>query len=756
MTTPLLRPDVAAEIRVVDEAPFTRRISGGFLTLDALRVPYATASIELPVEGQTPAEVVDPRDDTRVVVTASDQRAGGSRTFDLGLRSRVVDHVTKTIRGELASDEALALDYATLTTDTGARAHETSLRRVVEYVLGKIPGVLRNLEPNPRGLSSGSVAPYQTRFSWARSFVSVPGLESIGLTTAVRFTSTESGTVSSGRGVDSYGNPDLATPGTSGTWLESPTVTPGETITFSRYLRANVAIPATGAQLIVRFHNGAGAWIGGNVVGAATGAFASATWVRPSVTTTVPAGATRVVASLRIAGLTVSTSTFLDVTGLLADRGAAVRAWTESVLASSPATDADVTAYWAVTSLVTNPSVEVNTTGWGAGTGTSAIARITGAVPATPSGTASLRWTAAGTGAAFVSQSGSAIAVVPGVSYVYSGYVLGTSPVRDVQPMVRFVSAAGEILRDVYGTAVTTSTAAWTRFVQVVKPPAGAVSATLHARSTVNTAGQFHFLDCVMFHEGTEAVPYFDGSTPDSSTYIYDWAGDTAHAAASTRDPVVDRPPELFTWLPGVNAWTFLEPLLSSVGLRLFCDELRVWRLIDPISYTVPGAIAITPNNATDGTDEITREDPELFATGVVVRYTWRVSSGAPMQVNYDVAGTPQRVYVVDYERPYPGPGAAAKILARRNGTGRAQDVTGLVVWAATPGMSASISLPETAEQRGAITVVEFSLDDDALMRVGTRGLVQIPPGSIDALDGTIDGLVGTIDALNPTTHGSS
>jgi hypothetical protein len=63
---------------------------------------------------------------------------GAPRVFDLGLRSRTVDHQSKTVTVDLASDEALLMDYATLTEDGGARAHQASLRAVCNYVLGKI------------------------------------------------------------------------------------------------------------------------------------------------------------------------------------------------------------------------------------------------------------------------------------------------------------------------------------------------------------------------------------------------------------------------------------------------------------------------------------------------------------------------------------------------------------------------------------------------------------------------------------------
>ena len=169
-----------------------------------------------------------------------------------------------------------------------------------------------------------------------------------------------------------------------------------------------------------------------------------------------------------------------------------------------------------------------------------------------------------------------------------------------------------------------------------------------------------------------------------------------------------------------------------SAGLRLFCDETRTWRLIDPASYEVPGFIVMQAF-LTSGVDTISREDSEVFATGVVVRYTWTVDGQT--RTAYDTAGTPEKVVVIDYDRPFPGPGAAAAILARRDGTGRAQNVTGLTQWAATPNMQASVTLPDTPEQQGKLISVTFSLGDDSLMDVGTSGLTDVLPGSWLATD---------------------
>jgi hypothetical protein len=239
---------------------------------------------------------------------------------------------------------------------------------------------------------------------------------------------------------------------------------------------------------------------------------------------------------------------------------------------------------------------------------------------------------------------------------------------------------------------------------------------------------------------------YFAGDMAASSEYGYAFSG-APHASTSTRTALSSVTPDLLVWNVGVSGWDFLAPLVTTFGFRLFCDELRVWRLIDPALYYVPGVVPVNPGNATQGVDTISREDTDVFATGIVVRYLWTTADGAA-HVATDTAGTPEKVVVLEYRRPWPGDGSAAKILSRRNGTGRTQDVSGIARWPATPGMEGTVTLPGALTQQGKVVDVTFSLGDDALMQVGIRGLVDILPGSIDGLIGTIDGLIGTIDGL--------
>lgn len=189
-----------------------------------------------------------------------------------------------------------------------------------------------------------------------------------------------------------------------------------------------------------------------------------------------------------------------------------------------------------------------------------------------------------------------------------------------------------------------------------------------------------------------------------------------------------DRPYDMLTWKSGTSAWEFIEPITASLGLRLYCDETRVWRLVAVEGYALPGRVTMSPLNSTEGSDTIDRAQVDVSATGVVVRFRWTDQDGT-QQERIDSAGTPERVAVIDVATPYPGAGLAQAILTRRTGRGRVQDVTSLAQWSATPYMEASVSLPGTAEQIGRVQAVEFNAGDGT-MRVVTRGLTAAPPES--------------------------
>lgn len=552
MSTAYLRP--AATVTLSDsEGAETLTASEGRVGLDSARVPYATATVTIPLVSPALVETVDPRDDQRVIITGGDEQAGTSRAFDLGLRSREVDHKARTITLELASDEALLQDYAPLAEDTGARAHEGSLRAVVDYVLDKIGATL---EPG--------AADADLTATW----------DADNLLTDPRFAGTPGG----------------------GYNVQGSSVVPDTTWEPSEDVRGVHMHTPTAADSYVQLSN------------ATTG-----------LPYTLRAGGTYVFAATGSVRSALGGSTYADRTRRLC--------------------------------VFVRPDPSVGFTMFSSAE-----------VPN-------------------VAESG----VSPGTRVAVE-FTIPDTPTAEVQIRAYHGASSGSIT--------------WRAFLLSER----------RANISVDENGA-----------------YFSGRTADTGAYGYEWSG-TDDISSSRRKATIGRPPELFIWQPGDPAWTFLEPLTSAAGLRLYCDEARRWRLIDPAEHSLPGRVTLGAWNATEGTDGITREDADVYCTGVVVRYEWEDQTGAA-RTALDAAGTPGRVFVVTLRRPYPGPGAAAAMLARRSGQGRTQNVTALGDWTATPAQEVGINLPGAEAQIGQLAAVEWGLTN-GLMIVGARGLTDAAPGT--------------------------
>lgn len=399
-------------------------------------------------------------------------------------------------------------------------------------------------------------------------------------------------------------------------------------------------------------------------------------------------------------------------------------------------TDAPIPALAATTNLIRNPRVANNSTDWYStyASGGLAFTRYTTGGPSyAPAYMQMYSNVSASTAGAYAYIDNSVVPVSGGDTYEWSidaNHAAGLSVSLDVMWL------AGGAGLSYSNRATFVGTGAWQRLkIQVTAPP-GATN--VRPRLVIDgtfTYGAYFGITAARFSRATGDRAndglYFDGDTADTASYDYSWA-QNPHASFSNRNvvPATSANPASLVWSAGVYAWDFLSPLCNVAGMRLFCDEKRVWRLVVPASYAVEGTITLSPYNSVLSLDTISRDNPEVFATGVVVRYVWQTPGGGTTLTAIDVAGTPGRVAVVDYQRPYPGPGAAAAILARRNGTGRSQELTALIQWLATPGQNATISMPHSPTLQGKVAIIRFDLTDDGLMDVGTLGLIDIPANS--------------------------
>lgn len=714
------------------------KITAGKVRLDENYSPYVMATFSVPLTSAQLLEQIDPRETQRVTVEANEGISGTERTYDLGIRSRTVNHRDRTIEIEAASDEILLHDRLNVSTSVNStpRGYETSLRNICEWALAQVPTIPRNLEPNPRALSSGSSSAFRPRYGWTIAFVtSSTAPSALPFDNIARLTSIQTGSLA-GRGFDSYGSPDSTNPGTTGSWIDSPVLTPGDIITISRYVRSNAG--STRWRIRVRFHDGEGNWIGASVNSANTAA--SSTWARPFLTTTVPDGAKYMaVHTTNVDALDWTTSSILDMTGIMTEASAQVRPWKDQALAPGTA-DMDLTASWDATNLMTNPTAGIHLEGW-AGMGGTASRLSTGTFPPNTSLASAVRVTmneGEGRGPYFnggdvptVAEGKYNVSIREKQLYRVSAYIRTSAP-KTLRLGVQQRNSAGAIVgKNLHSANFVTTANTWHRltFVFQAYPGAATVGVFSYLNDGVWNAGQTIDITGVIITEGTLDHTYFDGGTivrPD--LYSYSWNED-AHVSTSERRAHVVRRPELFDWTPGQSLFEFLQPLLNMAGLRLFCDENRVWRLVKPEEYDVPGyVVAQGGYNTTEGADIISRND-DTWADAVVVKYAWTDANGFT-QTRYDAAGDPTgKAIFRELEREYPGPGAAQHILNSYTGRGRVQSVTALGQYAATPGQDVTINLPGTLTQTGKVRSVTFDLRS-GLMDLETRGLTDVLSGA--------------------------
>lgn len=115
-------------------------VRGGQVRIDAGAASHVTASITIAVPDEDTLTDLDPREGARVrlEVDATYPTKTVARTFDLGLRTRPNRHTDGTLTLDLASDEALLLDWAPLADDDTPFDYADSVRDIVDYVLGEV------------------------------------------------------------------------------------------------------------------------------------------------------------------------------------------------------------------------------------------------------------------------------------------------------------------------------------------------------------------------------------------------------------------------------------------------------------------------------------------------------------------------------------------------------------------------------------------------------------------------------------------
>ncbi|KAA9105003.1 hypothetical protein [Microbacterium rhizomatis] len=412
-----------------------------------------------------------------------------------------------------------------------------------------------------------------------------------------------------------------------------------------------------------------------------------------------------------------------------------------ATLASTPAGDADLTPYWSITNLVTNPQADT-ATGYLAAGGTSAVA-TSGSSPW--QGSASVVWNASAAGASFL-QVPNEPACRAEETFTASAYVranTGTTT-RTCSILVRFTNDAGALMGDFTSIPIGISYSTWTRLGITVTAPPGATKVYMFIRQNAVAAADQFAVDAPMLYRDSRMVPFFHGSSTGGG-YNYQWGSGGANASTSTRVPILERSPESFTWRAGQSALEFLVPLFQAAGYRLVCDETRTWTLRGA-GYTAPGNLTVRHAvNLIDATDTLTRDG--LWFDGQVTRHRWTEAGEQREAVDaWALTATPTRVNRVELNTPYPGPGRSQYAVQRAQGRGRDVTVETVADWTAAAEQPITGLLDGAPAQVGKTSSITYNLDNDR-MTIVTR-TTDTPLGAIDLLSSTINSLTGTINSL--------
>lgn len=379
-----------------------------------------------------------------------------------------------------------------------------------------------------------------------------------------------------------------------------------------------------------------------------------------------------------------------------------------SGIALQPGTaDADISAQWDATNLLKNPNANTNITNWATGSSATTLAYNSGAGQDGTAGFVRATQTG-GSGAVFLASTAFDLSAREGQMFTASVYARHSTAAAVASITLRFMDSNNAIVRDVTSATKAMTTEWGNRWNVTGVAPANTAKVVPIMSLFGSASGWTWDLDKAMLTEGPVLLPYFDGGTPNTANYTYAWE-EGANVSASVRTATPERLPELFTWEAGQTAWDFLEPLTAAAGLRLFSGLDRKWYLVDPATYTVPGAVNSGPGVTVQGADTIDVDDDDSGYTGVVAVFKWTDKDGTN-RTKKDIAGTEGKVKVLEFDRPYPGPGIAAAHLAKVEGVSRALDVTMATNYNARPGMVFTVFLADTAPQITKVGRVQWEL----------------------------------------------
>jgi hypothetical protein len=181
-------------------------------------------------------------------------------------------------------------------------------------------------------------------------------------------------------------------------------------------------------------------------------------------------------------------------------------------------------------------------------------------------------------------------------------------------------------------------------------------------------------------------------------------------------DAIID--PAAAVQSPGQSYWDFLAGTLEGANLRLWCDELRVWRLNDK-SLIAPGQLSLAYGGTITSLNDSIGLDQE-YADAVVVKYSYETDAGNA-ETAYEAwppgATDAQRVVVIPFSTRPAVDGAARRLLKRLQGRGRVLSTEAVARYRVVPTQSFLATLPDGAPvQTGLVSGVVWSFPEDRMV----------------------------------------
>jgi hypothetical protein len=170
-------------------------------------------------------------------------------------------------------------------------------------------------------------------------------------------------------------------------------------------------------------------------------------------------------------------------------------------------------------------------------------------------------------------------------------------------------------------------------------------------------------------------------------------------------------------WNQGEDLWSFLDGFMSNAGLRLWCDENRVWWLAPAFDGSAGEAFITNLTGLDDDLDRTT------WGNGVVLVYTYTDPTTGATTTRYQGSyGAEYTKGVVVKKVSKAAPTGAAATLERAMSRGRAVVAKAVNNYAVTPGLTGYLSTTSTTIPPVLISAVAFDFPSDE-MTVRTRDL---------------------------------